>query len=264
MWNTSRASVRRRALGLLAVGALSVMLISDASAAPLVQQHLHHRQGVVRDLDALRVARDRRAHQLTRDLALLRNRLDSLPSRRMLGDRWAPAVHHLRAAMFHIRVRLMRLRRFHNRLIGRLADQRDEISVWLGTWATFKRCPVDGPSDVADNFGVMVRLPGVPVHVHQGNDIGAATGTPIVAPFDGVATASSSELGGLEVRVQGARGYVYNAHLESYGQLGSVRMGAVIGYVGSTGDATAPHDHFEWHPGNGDAVDPNPLLSVVC
>ena len=166
--------------------------------------------------------------------------------------------------MFHLRVRLMLLRRFHNRLIGRLANQRDEISVWLGTWAAFKRCPVGGTNTVADNFGVMVRLPGVPVHRHMGNDIGAATGTPIVAPFDGIATASSSELGGLEVRVQGAHGYVYNAHLASYAQLGSVRMGAVVGYVGSTGDATAPHDHFEWHPGNGGAVDPNALLSVVC
>ncbi len=158
----------------------------------------------------------------------------------------------------------MRLRRFRERRIRRLADRRDAISAWLGTWATFKRCPVDGPAQVADNFGVMVRLPGVPVHRHQGNDIVAAAGTPIVAQFNGVATASSSELGGLEVRVQGARGYVYNAHLESYGQLGSVRMGTVIGYVGDTGDATAPHDHFEWHPGDGGAVDPHDLLSVVC
>jgi murein DD-endopeptidase MepM/ murein hydrolase activator NlpD len=256
--------VRRRALGLVAVGALSVMLLSEASAAPLVQHQLHQRQGVVRDLDALRVARDQRAHALMREIAQLRVRLDTLPPRRMLGARWSPAVHHLDAAVFHLRVRLMRLRRFENRLIGRLADRRDDISIWLGTWATFKRCPVDGPNTVADNFGVMVRLPGVPVHVHQGNDIGAATGTPILAPFDGMATASSSELGGLEVRVQGSRGYVYNAHLASYGQLGSVRMGAVIGYVGSTGDATAPHDHFEWHPGNGGAVDPHALLAVVC
>jgi murein DD-endopeptidase MepM/ murein hydrolase activator NlpD len=117
---------------------------------------------------------------------------------------------------------------------------------------------------VADNFGITVRLEGVPVHRHMGNDISASTGTPIVAPFDGYASASSSPLGGLEVRVKGARGYVYNAHLMSYARLGYVRAGAVIGYVGSTGDATAPHDHFEWHPWDGGAVDPNPYLDVVC
>ena len=98
----------------------------------------------------------------------------------------------------------------------------------------------------------------------MGNDITAATGTPIVAPFPGYASASKGELGGLEVRVQGELGYVYNAHLSSYGQLGYVQTGDVIGYVGSTGDATVPHDHFEWHPNDGPAVDPNPYLSVSC
>ena len=82
----------------------------------------------------------------------------------------------------------------------------------------------------------------------MGNDILAAAGTPIVAPFDGYATASTGVLGGLEVRVSGARGYVYNAHLSSYGTLGQVSAGTVIGYVGATGDATTAHDHLEWHP----------------
>jgi len=241
-----------------------MMLLSDASAAPLVQQQVHRRHRVVGDLRALRVSRDRSALRLERALRLLRQRIDTLPPRRMMGERWSPAVHHLGAAIFHLKIRLMRMRRFNRRLIGRLDDQRSEIDAWLDIWATFWRCPVGGSNEVADNFGIMVRLPGVPVHRHMGNDIGAAEGTPIVAPFDGVATASSSELGGLEVRIQGEGGYVYNAHLASYGQLGSVRTGAVVGYVGSTGDATAPHDHLEWHPGNGAAVDPNPALSVVC
>ena len=61
------------------------------------------------------------------------------------------------------------------------------------------------------------------------------------------------------MRVTGPRGYVYNAHLSSYGTLGSVRAGTVIGYVGATGDATTAHDHLEWHPYGGAAVDPNPL-----
>ncbi len=148
--------------------------------------------------------------------------------------------------------------------VAALRARRTNLLDWIDTYGIFRYCPVDGPVSVADNFGVMVNLPGVPPHVHQGNDMTAATGTPIVAPFDGTAVAGSSDLGGMSVDVYGDLGHVYNAHLSAYGTLGEVSAGTIIGYVGSTGDATGPHDHFEWHPGDGPAVDPNPFLSVVC
>ena len=88
-------------------------------------------------------------------------------------------------------------------------------------------------------------------HVHMGSDIEAPTWTPIRAPFDGYASSSSSPLGGYQVYVRGDLGYVFNAHLIAYGDLGWVRAGTIIGYVGATGDSTAPHDHFEWHPWHG-------------
>ena len=49
-------------------------------------------------------------------------------------------------------------------------------------------------------------------------------------------------------------------------QLGKVTTGTIIGYVGNSGDASnsVSHDHFEWHPGNGAAVDPFPYLNAVC
>jgi murein DD-endopeptidase MepM/ murein hydrolase activator NlpD len=64
--------------------------------------------------------------------------------------------------------------------------------------------------------------------------------------------------------VYGARGYIYNAHLSAVGSLGRVHAGQVVGYIGSTGDATGPHDHVEWHPGDGGAVDPHALLAQAC
>jgi len=145
-----------------------------------------------------------------------------------------------------------------------IRSQRTRLKDWIDNFGIFQYCPVDGPNQPADNFGIVVRLPGVPVHIHQGDDIDAAYGTPIVAPFDGEAVATRSALAGLAVEVFGPLGHVFNAHLSSYGQLGNVKAGTVIGYVGATGDATGPHDHFEWHPGNGPAVDPQPYLEAVC
>lgn len=140
-----------------------------------------------------------------------------------------------------------------------------------------KVCPVGQPRAFGDDFGAPRYGGGY--HPHAGNDIFAPTGTPIYAPFDGVATTSNNTLGGLAVIVRGAEGWVYNAHLSSFGQLGTVRTGDVIGYVGSTGNASSPHNHFEWHPNvtpsdwpesaygysvTGTAVNPRPLLLAVC
>ena len=116
-------------------------------------------------------------------------------------------------------------------------------------------CPVQGRFSVGDDFGAPRYAGGY--HPHGGNDIFADAGTPIVAPFDGVAENAANALGGNAVIVRGAEGYVYNAHLSGYGKLGPVRMGEIIGYVGTTGDAlgTPPHDHFEWHPYGGATID---------
>ncbi len=230
-----------------------------------MQRALSRRRTIEREL--ARVQRDLQTHRRVSawGLAHLAHDRAKLISPLILGPtRWTLAHGRLRSAASRVRERLRGVTRKARRRSQALRRERDALTSWLGIWGVFLTCPVAGPNTVADNFGITVRLPEVPVHRHMGNDISAATGTPIVAPFDGYAAASSSPLGGAEVRVSGARGYVYNAHLSSYGRLGYVHAGEVVGYVGITGDATASHDHFEWHPGGGAAVDPNPLLSVVC
>ncbi|WP_133479702.1 M23 family metallopeptidase [Lysobacter segetis] len=89
--------------------------------------------------------------------------------------------------------------------------------------------------------------------LHEAIDIMAPAGTPVLAAVDGpVAKLFTSKLGGLTVYQfdpEGRRVYYY-AHLQGYapglaeGQ--ALRQGQVLGYVGSTGDAspTAPHLHF--------------------
>ncbi len=84
---------------------------------------------------------------------------------------------------------------------------------------------------------------------HEGLDLIVARGTPVLASADGtVVSASSSKSTGNTVRISHAGGYetVY-AHLESMNVRAGqrVRAGARIGAVGMSGQAFAPHLHYE-------------------
>ena len=94
---------------------------------------------------------------------------------------------------------------------------------------------------------------------HAGIDVGAGSGTPIVAAAEGdVATATYNDSYGNYVLVNhgGGTATLY-AHMSSMAvSVGQhVTQGQVIGYVGSTGWATGPHLHFEIRVG-GSTVDP--------
>ena len=150
------------------------------------------------------------------------------------------------------------------RLVAKLSGRIEQIQIEISLMRPLAVCPVGGPHAISDNFGAPRPEPGGGFHWHQGDDIMAASGTPILAPFDGVASVSHSFLGGLGVYIHGEYGFVYNAHLSQLGTLGPVQVGDVVGYVGSTGHSSGPHDHFEWHPENGPAVDPYEFLILVC
>jgi peptidoglycan LD-endopeptidase LytH len=103
---------------------------------------------------------------------------------------------------------------------------------------------------------------------HQGQDIFAAKGTPILSATNGyVYKIGDNKLGGQTVSVIGAGGRVYYyAHLDKYApdlEVGDqVTTRTVLGYVGTTGNAqgTPPHLHFGIYTMSG-AINPLPLLS---
>lgn len=84
---------------------------------------------------------------------------------------------------------------------------------------------------------------------HAGIDIGASTGTPIVAAADGdVIDASYINGYGYSILIYHGGGYAtFYAHMSGYAVSSGqhVQRGQIIGYVGSTGYATGPHLHFE-------------------
>ena len=113
-------------------------------------------------------------------------------------------------------------------------------------------------------------------HKHEALDIPAPKGTPVMAVAEGnVVKLFSSKLGGITVyQFNDAQTYCYYyAHLDRYAaglrENTLLRKGDVLGYVGSTGNASpqAPHLHFavsklgpdrKWWEGT--AIDPLPLL----
>jgi murein DD-endopeptidase MepM/ murein hydrolase activator NlpD len=99
---------------------------------------------------------------------------------------------------------------------------------------------------------------------HQGIDLFARAGTPIVAVNDGtLSKVGWNRVGGWRFWLRDEWGNeFYHAHLSAFAPAAvegaTVKKGTVIGFVGNTGDAkaTPPHVHFEIHPAGGRPVPP--------
>ncbi len=133
--------------------------------------------------------------------------------------------------------------------------------------------PIEWPYEIPliDSWGFPRMMGSADAHWHEGIDIFAPEGTPLLATERGIVTKiGSGRLGGLRLWLRGESGTDwYYAHLSGFvrglteGQL--VEAGDVIGYVGDTGNAvgTPFHLHMQVHPNGGDPVNPYPLLKVV-
>lgn len=97
-------------------------------------------------------------------------------------------------------------------------------------------------------------------------DYGAACGTPVYAPADGVIIGTPYTPGGGNKMVidhgvqRGVNLTTTYAHLQGYAlRSGSVSRGQLVAYVGTTGLSTGCHLHFETRE-NGTAVNPRNWL----
>ncbi len=125
--------------------------------------------------------------------------------------------------------------------------------------------PIRGPHEYWDGFGAG--------RGHEGADVGAACGTPLVAVAAGRITMSeyharAGNYAVLDLKASSLDlGYMHLTRpaLPRVGQ--AVAAGQVIGYVGDTGNASGCHLHFELWEGEyyegGAAIDPMPFLESL-
>ena len=121
------------------------------------------------------------------------------------------------------------------------------------------QCPVQGAA-YSDDYGGPSGHPGI--------DMFVPTGTPAVAVKGGTVTYVANEgAGGNTAYLDAEDGNTYfYAHFSQFvGEARTVAKGEIIGLTGMTGNATAPHLHFEIRLGgpNGDRTDPYPTLKAA-
>ena len=124
------------------------------------------------------------------------------------------------------------------------------------------------PVRVTSWFGIRQNPTGAGYEFHNGLDFGAPLGTPIKASKSGrVVVVSYSNVGyGNMIQIDHGDGtWTLYAHLNEIqvmeGQ--DVTQSEVIGTIGSTGNSTGPHLHFEIRMEfGGGQVDPKPLLGL--
>ncbi|WP_299044676.1 M23 family metallopeptidase [uncultured Thermosynechococcus sp.] len=112
--------------------------------------------------------------------------------------------------------------------------------------------PLPFPVPITSTFGWRIHPIFGDRRFHSGTDLGAPAGTPVLAVFDG-RVVESNWLGGYGLTVilqhpPEQHQTLYAHLLQLFVNPGQwVKQGEVIGLVGSTGNSTGPHLHFEIH-----------------
>ena len=169
-----------------------------------------------------------------------------LLAERSIGPSGAVHIGPVLAATFSLSGSVLTAVRFTSKKVA--GDYFDEEGKSMRT--AFLRYPV-AFNRISSRFGNRLHPILGYTRAHRGTDYAADAGTPVKSIGDGMIVGAGSGDGyGNMVEVRHPNGYVTRyGHLQGFakGMHSGVRvkMGQVIGYVGSTGIATGPHLHFE-------------------
>jgi murein DD-endopeptidase MepM/ murein hydrolase activator NlpD len=137
-------------------------------------------------------------------------------------------------------------------------------SDWARLAAAPSLWPIEGP--VTGSFGERIDPFNGEGAFHTGIDISSPTGTPIMAPADGIVIATSFVNGyGRAIIIDHGYGMsTLYGHLSGFAvaERESVHRGDVIGFVGSSGRSTGSHLHYEVRIHN-TPVNPHKYLRTI-
>lgn len=276
----------RRLVGAVAIAAscLSVGPVAPAQAASLQELRLAldvAEAGLrstwsahTRAVEALRDAKRSywAAHERVNEAAAALWMLVDPPAAADLAllDRLAEGIDAARGQIVLAEVDIARARRYRNEVRAIVAGEEARLQAAsaadrarAASQASTIACPVAYAYAIYANFGAP--RPGGP---HTGMDLPAPSGT--IAQAAWYARVIETPLGGWMgkgvILEDGAGNLWLYAHLDSVAvAVGDiVTRGQAIGGVGSTGNSTGPHLHFEIHPAGGSPIDPYSLVSAAC
>lgn len=138
----------------------------------------------------------------------------------------------------------------------RYVDETDKADYFSPDGGSMRKAFIRAPVDftrISSNFNLQRKHPILnKIRAHRGVDYAAPNGTPIKAAGDGkvIFAGRKSGYGNCVILQHGGNITTLYAHMSKfskYGRVGTrVSQGQVVGYVGATGLATAPHLHYEY------------------
>ena len=200
----------------------------------------------------MRKLRDDQAARVNKLSAIEKRRASLLRDVQSQRDQVAQYVTELEGSTQELENKL------HATLVKRQSHVRPHIPQKRRTWGTGRFVtPAEGP--ITSPYGYRVHPIFGTLRFHSGIDIGAYYGSSILAADSGIVI-EAGWIGGYgnTVMIDHGGGYstLYGHCSQLYVRIGQmVNQGEPIAAVGSTGNSTGPHLHFEVRI-NGDPVDP--------
>jgi peptidoglycan LD-endopeptidase LytH len=243
------------------------LVVSSGSLTDLVTRSEALQSAAGQDarlLDQIRARRVKlRATQARLARAIADGRREALVAARERG-RITAALRAQRAVVAEARGELRAALTARTQERVRAARAKGSADIPVAASGTEPVFPVAGPATFSDDW--MASRGG---RYHEGIDIMAARGAPVVAVVSGtIFRIGTTPISGNRFWLRAANGdeYFY-CHMDGFAPAAregaSVKAGTVLAYNGDTGDArgTTPHLHFEIHPGGGGPIRPFPLVS---